>query len=568
MGIAELFNTLRKSHRFNDKSSVIREIDEKEMFPDAQTLLFDFNSMIHTVSSKLSSQLLAQLESCFAQGKPPPPPIDLDKLVIAEVLRELTHVESRFPNRKHSVLFIDGIPSYGKIIEQRSRRFIGEMLLQCRKHLLRIYKSDLNVNADDTRGIYWNQYEFEKLATRLRFNKSKISPGTAFMDKLEEALLQKGVILSTYNEAGEGEMKLVQYMRKAPTQSQVVVFSPDADMVLLMLLEVSRSAPNILIFRQNPQGGANHLISVTQMKDIILDICGGSTSEIVDDVVILFTVFGNDFLPGLFNRNSTRQLDVVLDAYIQTRNKLKGRGILINGRRLDWAFLGEVISKCHHGIRSKEKKRFRMPLELAVGTNKNAVKYLQELHDIEYMQGKYTPDAEETMPKTTPEVLLSYCEGLQWVIDYYMNHDTRVNGWYYPYHHAPPLPILSIFLRSKGQALDAMTSPGLEARVFKRYLNPAEQLLYISASDIRALIAPKFLTQSNVSKIGEYTAKHLVDWDALLQYTKGRINVHKILDCSKAKFLSKCRVRVWDPLDLREYLRSFSLEVMTPSHTK
>lgn len=561
MGIAELFNTLRKSQRFNDKSSVIRETDNKEVFHEPKVLLFDFNSMIHTVSSRISGVLIAEVEGCLMQGRSPPNTASIDDVVINAIVVELKELQGRFPQARKTVLFIDGLPTYGKIIEQRSRRFVGEMLQQCRKKLLKHYKDVLNQPRDDTKGIYWNHYEYEKLIEKLRFNKSKISPGTAFMDKLQEVLLHHGIEISAYDEEGEGEMKLVQYMRKNQTTDEVAVFSPDADMVLLMLLELERGSPDIIIYRQNPQGGANHIISISRMRDVITELCG---TDALDDIVVLFTVFGNDFLPGLFDRNSTRQLDVVLDAYIKTRKKLKGRGVLVRDaaspKRLDWVFVGEIISICHHSIQVKKVRRFVSPLETSVDTNKNALSFLKEVHDLEHMQGRYKPREDDVIPVTGPDVLLSYCEGLRWVVDYYVNHDHRVNAWYYPFHHAPPLPILSIYLRSKGQNLDVMTTPGLESRIFTRYLNPLEQLMYISATDIRVLVSANRLTGDNVGKIGEYAAKYLIDWHRVLRHKKGRLSIYELIDCSKAKFISKCRILNWIPMDLKEYLNTYALE--------
>ena len=115
----------------------------------------------------------------------------LDNYIIHKVAMYVISLTKYLPKLKLIYIAIDGVPSYGKMLEQKKRRIIGYILEQIRNNLLEFYKSDLNIepNVNNLQNeIYYNHYEFESRIKKFKFNKNKISPGTQFMSDLETYL--------------------------------------------------------------------------------------------------------------------------------------------------------------------------------------------------------------------------------------------------------------------------------------------------------------------------------------------------------------------------------------------
>ena len=116
-----------------------------------------------------------------------------------------------------------------KINEQKKRRYMGHMV----------------------------SFLTKNIKTPFKWAKNNISPGTNFMKKLqiylrsEELKLQikkvcgglKEYIVSDTTLPGEGEMKIVNYINdmKIPDNESIVVYSPDSDMIILLLLVTTLS---------------------------------------------------------------------------------------------------------------------------------------------------------------------------------------------------------------------------------------------------------------------------------------------------------------------------------------
>jgi 5'-3' exonuclease len=141
----------------------------------------------------------------------------LNNIIFDEIFKDIKYNLSFYPNCKFIYIGIDGVPSVGKMIEQQDRRYKGYMMSKISGLLKEKYKNDLNNSKFYYANLY-NEYEFLNL--KFSFDKNLISPCTDFMvDFINELKKQKfsigsEVIISDFNEKGEGEKKIIVHIKK------------------------------------------------------------------------------------------------------------------------------------------------------------------------------------------------------------------------------------------------------------------------------------------------------------------------------------------------------------------
>ena len=238
MGIPFYFKTLVQEYQ----DSILI----KKKLNSIQSLFLDLNCAIHPCCSGESDE-----------------EIMLTKIISKiEELVQYTKVEDLL------YIAVDGIPPKGKMKQQRMRR----------------YKS-----------IYENKV----------WDTNAISPGTKFMDKLNQRLKtlkydKLKVIISDTTERGEGEHKILQYI-KTHELTNSVIYGLDADLIMLSI--VSRR-DNIFLLRErteyNIEDTDNDYIymNIDKLKDFIVkDIGVKANKEIVlNDYIFMCFLLGNDFI--------------------------------------------------------------------------------------------------------------------------------------------------------------------------------------------------------------------------------------------------------------------------------
>jgi 5'-3' exonuclease len=375
MGVLEFFGSLV---RHNITSSSIHHNYTKKMI--INHFFIDFNSIIHVSSQKVINdinkflQLVLhnlyrqypmtdifiqesikkyQMEDFQKTIKVDTDPKDvityfhnhfeeklLDKLIITFVINYLLHIIRTYCDHKYiKTLFlaIDGVPSKSKMIEQKQRRYMGAVMEGYEKKILKKYKEYL-LEQDDF------AYLFHK--NKIEWSRSKITPGTGFMDKLVKYLRhpniieklktnrsQMEIILSDMYEIGEGEKKIINYLNLhlKETKDIIAVYSPDADMILLcMLLRMEK----IYVLRYDQPTDIFDLINIRVLKDNISYYLNNhpdyskqnfEMEKINRDLVCISSLFGNDFVPKIETVNVRRSFENILDAYLQTLIRLKNK---------------------------------------------------------------------------------------------------------------------------------------------------------------------------------------------------------------------------------------------------
>lgn len=291
----------------------------------------------------------------------------LDKLVITMVINTVLNIVRTYCNNKAIktlMLAIDGVPSKGKMIEQRQRRYLGAIQAEYEKKIFNNYKEYLLKQPD---------YVYLAIKDSIKWSKNKITPGTAFMHKLVSYLksekIQKKfktnrpdmeVIISDMYEIGEGEKKIVNYVNEylVNTEETVVIYSPDADMILLcILLHVKK----IYMLRHNQQTSKEtniyDLIDIRMLKSNISYYINNNPNfskeefdidRINYDLVCMSTLFGNDFVPKMETLDVAKGFQNIMDAYLKTLLQLKVKNYYLvkmngNKQRLNLTFLKTLL---------------------------------------------------------------------------------------------------------------------------------------------------------------------------------------------------------------------------------
>lgn len=506
---------------------------------------------------------------------------NLDKLVINKVGSYIVDLTKYFPSLTYLYLAIDGVPLYAKMVEQRKRRFIGLMMDEIKLKVLESYKNDLNIdpNIDKYPDIYYNHYEFEKKIKNFKFNKSKISPGTLFMSNLEEYLTKYlinklkriNIVIDSYNSPGEGEKKIVfkiHQLHKNGNLGKISVYSPDADVILLMLLELDKC--NIQIIRFDQQLLQLDVIDIVQLKDIIIEYMRYNIFSkqlqynIIKDIVMLFTILGNDFLPKLEIINTNKHIRTIFDAYLSlnkniTRNEeIKYMLIFPFNKTLGkyevkLEMLSRFFIELNKRLRSDEYTRNQKEWKLEPDqiVNSNAIKYYQHIFNIENLTNIYEPTISEIVIIDN-RYIMKYIQGFVWLTEYYLNHDTKYKFFYYKYKKSPTIQQLINIIMKKPLMNKIMNNLNKTIITDSEYFKPSQQLIYISYSNINNIIDPKLITPQIKEIADLYNRTYNPEINLVMDNYK--LNIFDYLNCSGAYYLSKCEMKSQIYVSGRKYL--------------
>ena len=206
MGIESFFSSLRQNYKnqiiisSETTTNINNELLSREnIYNKIQYMFFDFNSIIHNISAKLLSN-----KSSFEQATDKP--IEhFEMILIEEIFKFLNRFLIDLKNLKLIYIAIDGVPTKGKIMEQKKRRYNATFLEM-------FINRKLNIKDEE----FWS--------------KNNISPGTYFMDKLSNKLKELSdvksdkykqiisystkIIIDDYHNFGEGEIKIMSWRRE------------------------------------------------------------------------------------------------------------------------------------------------------------------------------------------------------------------------------------------------------------------------------------------------------------------------------------------------------------------
>jgi 5'-3' exonuclease len=398
MGITSFFPWFRQTF-----SRYVTYLNKSEQLENIDNLLIDMNGLLHPVAQKV-----------FGYGKYTKPLLlnkdyipsyeEMVQLFFVEVGKEVDKVVSLVPPNKRLILCIDGVAPVAKQIQQRQRR----------------YKS---VPVEN-------------------FDPNSLTPGSELMSQLgiylQEQYINKfvndiEVIYSSADVPGEGEMKLVSFIRYYSQSNEThAIYGLDADIILLSLC-VLTEYNKIFVVREREMDHA--VINVHSVRSNIIDKLrwkiNFSTNDVVYDFVFMCFFVGNDFLKRLPGVDIiTGSIDKFLDVYVKVCSR---HGHLTKNKKIDKHVLQIFLQE----LGKHEDEFFSKKLE-------SLSQYISDPLFEKHVIGKtfdlsgYKKEYYEVKLNNTPIDIVcnEYIEGLEWVFSYY-TAGVPSWKWYYPYNYSP-----------------------------------------------------------------------------------------------------------------------------------
>ncbi len=518
MGVPKFFAWLMRNYKqkqfvFSKNSTndnVIKKID---------WFLIDTNCLIHPTCFKI---LAEESEKPNINHK------SLENKMINGVIDYIDKLVKYVDPKKGVYIAIDGPVCAAKMKQQRQRRFRS---YHDKEIFDRIKKKH---NIPQT--YFWSN--------------SAISPGTKFMHKLHIKLLDwcnkqsLTIIYSSANTPGEGEHKLLDFIKKNKKIYSYVTYGLDADLVFLMLVT---KLDNVYLLRESQHfdGNSNdelNYVSIKIMRDCIHNSFESESRNIsldkdrvVNDFIFLCYFLGNDFLPHLHALNiGQKGIEILIQTYMDTFNEIiiNDEKYLLSEDRLtiNQTFLEIFIGKLAINEDAIITKNYNKKRHYRYMNNDGYKKELEKIDNVlfkvtdhiglgvdsnyrfNYYNYYYgvTPDELEDFVKKMVE---QYLIGIRWATYYYFQEIPDWN-WYYPYEYPPFLSDINKYMIKMNDIKFKKGNP----------ITPLEQLLIILPQQMSFLLPKsiaKLVTNPKSSISHLYPTNFYIDFMYKHKYYEG-----------------------------------------------
>jgi 5'-3' exonuclease len=503
MGIPLYFKTI--SSKFpetiiSDFAQVLARKSEKGQRVD-NYLFFDLNCAIHPCCRNILKQ--------YNETKVK------DNVLEKRMLSEITDYMKNIINIiSPEVIYIaiDGVAPFSKMAQQRERRYKSKLEKTIDDHV----RTEMGIDIPN----YWDT--------------NAISPGTQFMNQIYEKLkmeidngtfdadsgVTREIIFSSANEPGEGEHKILNYIRenqhKLAENTNLIIYGLDAD---LIMLSMSSKMSNIYLLREalvfNKVVPNKYLLLdidylkfglIMTLKDHIFDYDScyliKDIDRIIDDYIFLCYFLGNDFLPhipGISLKDNGH--DLLLNNYIAILVNYGDYLVDRTKMRINNSFLFSLLNKLGSDeatIYQKfvaKRNRLRPSNDTSNDPYENRKKILNELpitdkktKDIEkwinlgrdkFKSRYYKCCFDMETQEEINEICENYVTGVKWVFLYYFKGCPSWD-WKYNYRHPPLISSICNYLENVNinQIKFGSSKP----------VEPVNQLLYILPKGSKNLV--------------------------------------------------------------------------------
>ena len=533
MGIERFFKSINSLY----SNKIIKPIYQNNSITH---FYFDFNSMIHKNSQKVINELNDLLldsliykyseqsgmdkdlviddfndinklykinigiESFYKETNK----IDVYSLISECIFSDIKKYLAFYPNCKLLYIGIDGVPSVGKMVEQQDRRYKGHIMSKISKILIEKYKYLLDNNNFDFTNIY-NEYEYLQL--KFSFDKSLISPQTDYMIQFINLLKKQNfgldVIISDFDEIGEGEKKIVKYIKKYNKKDdKIIIYSPDADMIIMSMI----LPYHINILRHEQSDSRDDIIDIQSIREVF---------NPVEDIAYIFSVFGDDFIPKIEWVNVQHHLKKILEEYKKLAISIIENSI-VNLKNLQLFF--KSIKKFEYDFK-KSGNPFN---DILKPINNKSYPYYNEINNVEKLIREYKPEYEDEINTIPPK---DYYIAMLWKFNYYFLDDESQNDFFYPFKNAPLIDELINFSNFDQIVLNFRTTDIL----------PIDQLCFISPINVS-----KYVEKQKINKVLADNLFKLMKINIpTLELKNNIININELFDCKNARYLNKCHMK-------------------------
>ena len=439
---------------------------------DVNWLFMDFNCLIYHCLDMDNIQNISEWETTFIDS------------IITYCLKIINEVRP-----KGVFIAIDGVVPMAKMRQQRLRRFKSVWLDKTSK-----------------------------------WDKNSITPGTLFMAKLNTRLREMvsthdNWILSSSDEPGEGEHKIMTEWRKGTYKGNFAVYGLDADLIVLSMLgHECCNLEKIWLFREEMNAGkiiydsvGNEIynwFSIHELKkwiqscstprsSICTSPCTSRTNPrtFILNYCFALSILGNDFLPsslGLKMREDGHSelltiLRSLTNILVDDSLTISFAGVLelftllsMNEATRITTYITKKQMLANH-IKHSEKS------ELNIGEHNWPLANIEEsvLLDHKKLHTNWDDIYSNFFHDSIHTICKEYIYGIQWVWAYYIGNMKDVcYNWYYPYNLPPLWKWISSYLIN-----NSITFPQ-QVHIKATDIKTVEQLAIVLPLESWSLIPP------------------------------------------------------------------------------
>lgn len=359
------------------------------------TLLVDFNGIIHNCHEKVYNKMIeaGATEETIQRDKV----LVINPKIRAKIAKRLEKICRLIEPQRAVVICVDGSAPFAKQMQQRKRRF---------EHVEGL--RDLN----------------------------EITPGTSFMTSLNHFLhnwassrkdCKYRVVISDSNAPGEGEHKLMNYLRYfINPRHTVCLVGEDSDLIMLGILNRKCADRICVLHATHNDRKVFDLVDVSEIGDQWSKMLNTDAAT----AVLLSTVIGNDFLCSIPGYDSTTLTVAKMLSIVQQfvrENSIRNVDDMFHNLHKFFKLLGQIEAE---NIKKCIRKDNRGWLDDSI--IHESLKPDGEV-DMQVFKQKYYAIAGVPAERLCKD----YIKGLRWIHKYY-TVDVPDWGWSYP-HDWPPL---------------------------------------------------------------------------------------------------------------------------------
>lgn len=488
-----------------------------------QNLFLDFNCLIYYCIHKPGTSL-GEYEGEEKR-------LEWEKRLITEVCKYTKQIVNYVNPSETVYISIDGVVPMAKMRQQRLRRFKSvwvhkEEVEKCGKP----NKPRWDTNAI-TPGTHFMDTLAKELASLCKKNSASGS-GSGSGPKWE---------LSDATQPGEGEQKVFSLFREKGSRNELngiqVVYGLDADLIVLSLLHNKDTTP-IYLFREAMECGEvvrnafqeeeYRYLSISKLAAYISrNTHGMKKSDFLMNYCMGMTLLGNDFIPHGLSANIKNGGHELLLELLKDMNA-KGLSFIVlidekpkwSIKGLEYAFfwLGN-IRETDYVKKTIETKHVMscLPVKVQAGKeqweyeaakwNRQPLERFEENCLIESASGHFKDysvrlyedwrdiynrrflSAESSAD--VKKVCREFCNGLQWVLEYYTGKSAINPEWMYSWMFPPTWNDLLSYIQNEFS--EEIALPSLENPDSIQYVKPQEQLALVLPLESYWLIRDKGL---------------------------------------------------------------------------
>jgi len=591
MGIPGFFNAISKNYHIGIGAELVIKS------PD---VYLDFNSLIYTAKHIVGNILTNFIKSKL--GLPYDQSIEFKNLIPRSELINFSNPDTLVSARDSMIfktigqllaniliqtsnpsvhVYLDGVPHIGKMIEQRKRSLLGGLIAHAK-----------DIIQSNTNKLGTKELEYLKLESYVILDKSVIKPGTGFMVKLETWIKNSYPTwtLDGFTNPGEAEHKIMNELINLPHSSNVIVYSPDADMIVLLLPLATNISNSFYLVRDSidkkvydlkvlVQDIHSHFTSLTKPGSKLFDLLSQiELTRLIYDVCFIYNIFGNDFLPKLdvINIYDKSTISRVLTQYIKYLNQE------IKTNSLDKSFLTNPTESSGINWIGYSKwlglldKEFPHPIPEKSFPNSNFLTKLDpsSYHDQIWSLNNWGKGFYSKLPdknvwikdsfysntiffepnESIDSIVCDYCIGVLMIgLLYTKVYTTKLTPeenqiltlWYYQHHKAP-------LIQNICEWLGTQSNKSLKENIRKHLRLKLErfpvsfvpdyifQLYYVIPrhSDFIDLVGQSY--QSTYPELLQHKIYEQFISQLIWNKEKSRVNLQELVDCNTQRFIDKC----------------------------